>query len=104
MVKQSKRKGFTLIEVVTTVFIIGLLVLLVLPNVNHVREFAERKQQTALVQTVQTQVDLYRNENGSAPASLKDLADKEYLSEGQLAQVDKAAITLKGDRVVAGKK
>ena len=33
MVKQNKRKGFTLIEVVTTVFIIGLLVLLVLPNV-----------------------------------------------------------------------
>ncbi|MFR4253095.1 MAG: type II secretion system protein [Weissella confusa] len=45
MVKQNKRKGFTLIEVVTTVFIIGLLVLLVLPNVNHVRTFAERKQQ-----------------------------------------------------------
>lgn len=42
MVKPSKRKGFTLIEVVTTVFIIGLLVLLVLPNVNHVRAFAER--------------------------------------------------------------
>lgn len=104
MVMQNKRKGFTLIEVVTTVFIIGLLVLLVLPNVNHVRAFAERKQQTALVQTVQTQVDLYRNENGSAPASLKDLADKSYLSEGQLAQIDKAAITLKGDQVVAGKK
>ncbi|WP_259713250.1 hypothetical protein [Weissella confusa] len=41
---------------------------------------------------------------GSAPASLKDLADKSYLSEGQLAQIDKAAITLKGDQVVAGKK
>ncbi|MFR4253096.1 MAG: hypothetical protein ACLT1C_06725 [Weissella confusa] len=53
---------------------------------------------------MQTQVDLYRNENGSAPATLKDLADKSYLSEGQLAQIDKAAITLKGDQVVAGKK
>jgi competence protein ComGC len=104
MVKQNKRKGFTLIEVVTTVFIIGLLVLLVLPNVNQVRAFAERKQQTALVQTVQTQVDLYQNENGNSPASLKDLADKEYLSEGQMVQIDKAAIVLKGDRVVAGKK
>lgn len=58
MVKHTKRRGFTLIEVVTTIFIIGLLILLVLPNVNNVRKFAEQKQQTALVQTIQTQVDL----------------------------------------------
>ena len=44
MVKQSKRKGFTLIEVVTTVFIIGLLVLLVLPNVNHVRNVSNKQR------------------------------------------------------------
>lgn len=63
MVKHTKRRGFTLIEVVTTIFIIGLLILLVLPNVNNVRKFAEQKQQTALVQTIQTQVDLYLSEN-----------------------------------------
>lgn len=36
----KKRTGFTLIEVITTIFIMSLLMMLVLPNVNRIRQFA----------------------------------------------------------------
>lgn len=103
MVKGTKRRGFTLIEVVTTIFIIGLLILLVLPNVNHVREYAEEKQKTALVHTIQTQVELYQSEYPNEKATVKDLVAKQYLTEAQLAQANKMGITVVGTQVIRDK-
>ncbi|SUP61187.1 Competence protein ComGC [Weissella viridescens] len=40
----KKRTGFTLIEVITTIFIMSLLMMLVLPNVNRIRQFAEKSR------------------------------------------------------------
>lgn len=103
MVKYTKRRGFTLIEVVTTIFIIGLLILLVLPNVNNVRKFAEQKQQTALVQTIQTQVDLYLSENPDKVVNFGDLQTNQYLSADQVKQVKAAGIDIKDSQVFRAK-
>ena len=99
MVKHTKRRGFTLIEVVTTIFIIGLLILLVLPNVNNVRKFAE----TALVQTIQTQVDLYLSENPDKVANFGDLQTNQYLSADQVKQAKAAGIDIKDSQVFRAK-
>lgn len=103
MVKHTKRRGFTLIEVVTTIFIIGLLILLVLPNVNNVRKFAEQKQQTALVQTIQTQVDLYLSENPDKVANFGDLQTNQYLSADQVKQAKAVGIDIKDSQVFRAK-
>ena len=103
MVKHTKRRGFTLIEVVTTIFIIALLILLVLPNVNNVRKFAEQKQQTALVQTIQTQVDLYLSENPDKVANFGDLQTNQYLSADQVKQAKAAGIDIKDSQVFRAK-
>lgn len=82
---KTRRAGFTLIETLTTMFIIGLLILLILPNINRVKDFAEQKQAQAMVQTVQTQVDLYQQENGAQPVTLDMLTNGEgrYLTPEQ---------------------
>jgi competence protein ComGC len=97
MVKMQKkrfaRRGFTLVEVVTTIFIIGLLVMLVLPNVQRVRSFAETKQAEAMVQTVQTQIDLYRAETMDTDVTMEELTkDGKYLSVAQAERVKKLGI------------
>lgn len=79
-----KRKAFTLIEVLTTLFIISLLLLLILPNLNRVREQADNKQAQAMVQMVQGQIELYRDEHGEKEVTLEKLLQNEkYLNQAQ---------------------
>jgi competence protein ComGC len=102
IMKRQKRRGFTLVEVVTTIFIIGLLMMLILPNVERVRSFAEAKQAEAMVQTVQTQVDLYRTETGDQDITIAELtAGGKYLSAEQGKRVEKLGITIKNNVAMA---
>ncbi|WP_022791757.1 competence type IV pilus major pilin ComGC [Weissella halotolerans] len=102
MVRRAKdcwRAGFTLIEVVTTIFIIGLLMMLVLPNMNRIREFAQQKQRSALIHTLQTQVDLFRGEFPQQKVTLPDLKSKGYLTTEQLKQLEEQGVKLVGGRI-----
>lgn len=82
------QKGFTLLEMMVVLFIISLLLLLFIPNVGTHQEQAQSKGNDALHQTLQTQVDLYKFENGgNAPESFKAL-EKDYLSEEQVEKAD----------------
>lgn len=97
--EKNRRSAFTLIEVVTTIFIIGLLMMLVLPNMNRIREFAQQKQRDALVHTLQTQVDLFRGEFPKQTVSLPELKNKGYLTAEQLKQFEEQRVKLVGGRV-----
>jgi competence protein ComGC len=82
--KKYSRKAFTLIEVLTTMFIISLLLLLVMPNLARVKQQAEAKQARAMVQTLQTQIELYQDEYGEQAVTIdKLLAGNRYLTSAQ---------------------
>ncbi|MBS9335649.1 competence type IV pilus major pilin ComGC [Fructobacillus papyrifericola] len=91
------RPAFTLIEATVVLFIIALLMLLVLPNLNKQRDRAEQTHQKAMVGTVQTQVDLYLNDHpDQASVSYADLEREKYLTAAQLKKAKELKIRIQG--------
>lgn len=85
--------AFTLIEMVIVLFIIGLLMLLILPNLNNQKQKAENKTNAALVTTIQTQVELYGDEIPK-PITFEKLQNAGALSEKQVIQAKKAKVVI----------
>lgn len=101
---KKKRNAFTLIEMVVVLAVIAMLVLLIAPNLMHQKETAEQKTDTALVATIQTQVEL-AEDDGKTVSSLVDLASGEkYLTNNQVKQAEKRGITIKDNKVVQNTK
>lgn len=95
--KKSKRlKAFTLIESAIVLFIISLLMLLILPNLNQQRKSAEEKHAEAMVSTIQTQVELYHNETDADSVSFGDLQGAGYLTQKQVDKAQKLGISING--------
>ncbi|MHA7611658.1 prepilin-type N-terminal cleavage/methylation domain-containing protein [Weissella viridescens] len=95
----KKRTGFTLIEVITTIFIMSLLMMLVLSNVNRIRQFAEKKQSEAFCHHVQNQVDLFKGQYPGYDVSLPSLAEHGFMSKAQVEQFEREKLILRGDQV-----
>lgn len=85
---QEDEKGFTLLEMLIVLFVLGLLLLVIIPNVTKHQDSAETKGDAAFASTVQTQVDLYKMDTGSTPATFGELASGEdpYLNQNQLTE------------------
>ncbi|AVL00220.1 competence type IV pilus major pilin ComGC [Pediococcus inopinatus] len=98
--EQRFKKGFTLIEMTVVLFIISLLILIVLPNIAQQRNNAKKIHGNAMVEVVQTQVDLYENEHQKLPASLEELEEKGYLTDKQVDQAKENNITIKDNKAV----
>lgn len=80
----SKQRGFTLIEMAIVLFIISLLILIILPNLASERKHAVKIHRNAMVTVVQTQLDLYENDNGRKAGSLSQLRQSDYLTDAQV--------------------
>lgn len=98
--KKLGKKGFSLLEMLVVIFIISLLLLLIIPNINKQRQNAEEQANQALVNTIQTQVELYRMDERSVPGSLEVLVNGGYLSAEQKSKADTAGITLAEDGTI----
>lgn len=86
----KKQPGFTLIEMVIVVAIIATLVLLISPNLLSQKEKADNRSQDAFVSTLQTQIQLYREDhNNTAPTSFKQMTDEHYLTADQQKKAEK---------------
>lgn len=81
-VKAKKmRKGFSLIELVIVVAIIGILALMILPQFNNVTEDAKKKTWQSNCQTVVSAISMYMaGNNGEYPPDTAALAP--YLNGG----------------------
>ncbi|WP_220741219.1 competence type IV pilus major pilin ComGC [Leuconostoc miyukkimchii] len=91
----KKRQAFTLIEAAIVLFIISLLMLLILPNLNAQRQRAVETHATAMVSTVQTQIDLYVNEHPEAQSvTINDLVTGDYLTPKQAQKIKDLNITV----------
>lgn len=103
MYLQVKRsRAFTLLEMTVVLLIIGLLLLLVIPNVSKIRDSANARQTIAMVKMVQTQVDLYLTENGSKAFTIADLVRENYLTSEQQKQANNAKIVIDDNNHVTG--
>jgi general secretion pathway protein G len=80
--KRSLRQGFTLIEILLVVAIIGMLVALVGVAVPKFLENARKDTAKTQIRMLETAVDAYNMKNGKNPGSLDDV--KEFLKGGEL--------------------
>lgn len=94
--KNRKQKGFTMIEMVIVVAIIAILIMLIAPNLLHQKENASKKSDEAFRTTLETQLQLYKQENDDNDKKVNitfDNMKKEgYLTENQLAKATKGYI------------
>ncbi|KRM87027.1 competence type IV pilus major pilin ComGC [Liquorilactobacillus vini] len=89
---KSRTNAFTLIEMSIVLFIIALLILLILPNINSQKDRAQTVSNQALNQVVQTQADLYRDQYDTPSVSLDDLKKEGFLNDAQYQKAVKAKI------------
>lgn len=68
--KQALSKGFTLIEILVVIAVIGVLTALILPNLVGARERARDASLKKTMREFQTAMRLYYNDNQVYPASL----------------------------------
>lgn len=79
--KTKRRQAFTLIEMSLVLLIIGLLLFLMLPNLNQQKKQAQSRVDTAFVQNMETQATLYQS-NGQKP-TWDGLVSEGYISKAQ---------------------
>ena len=87
--KKKKVSGFTLLEMLVVLLIIGVLILLFVPNLTKHRETISDTEKEAITKVVETQWELYRLENPSETgefdsSKLNVLVNAKYLDKKQV--------------------
>lgn len=89
-------RAFTLIEMMIVLLIISILILIAIPNVTKHSKSIDEKGCAAYVAMVQGQVEAYKMDKKSLPASIEALSTEEYLPENATCP-DGRIITIDGD-------
>ena len=99
MKMKTKKKGFTLIELLVCLFIIGLMMLLIIPNIAKQRESVQEKSNAAIVRVVKAQQQAYMIDlkTNDIP-TLEQLKEKGYINDSQVDAYNKAPQNLKDEK------
>ena len=99
MKMKTKKKGFTLIELLVCLFIIGLMMLLIIPNIAQQRKTAQDKSDEAIVRVVKAQQQAYMIDlkTNDIP-TLEQLKAKGYINDSQVDAYNKAPQNLKDEK------
>lgn len=79
VVRKSARKAFTLVEILIVVVILGILAAIVIPQFTDASDQANLSTQNSMVQTLQSQCELFRAQTGAYPADLAALVTAGYM-------------------------
>jgi general secretion pathway protein G len=71
--RRGRRRGFTLIELVITMVILGILAAIAIPNYSRLRERAFVARAIGDIETMSQNINEYHLTNGSLPSSLSDV-------------------------------
>lgn len=86
----KKKKGFTLIELLICLFIIGLMMLLIIPNIANQRKEAQKKSDAAIVKVIENQQELYQlDKNVKDKPDVSTLKKDGYITQEQLDAYNK---------------
>ena len=91
MKMKTKKKGFTLIELLVCLFIIGLMMLLIIPNIAQQREEAKKKSDAAIGHIIENQKQAYMlDKNTNTAPTVDELLNQKYIDKNQLDAYNKA--------------
>lgn len=75
--KRSRQSGFTLIEILVVMAIIGMLAVMVAPNIFNQQAGAQRDAALTQISSLETALDAYRLDVGQYPESLEGLIEND---------------------------
>jgi len=86
-----KRKGFTLVEILLVIVIIGILGAIVIPRIMYSKTKAQKAACDANVAALNAQIELYHMQEGSWPTALADLVAESDKNDDE-SYIDKVPI------------
>lgn len=95
MTRKTKRndEGFTLIEMLLVLLVISVLIILIIPNIAAQSENVQDTGCDAQVKMVQSQIQAYTLNEGSAPSSVSALVP-DYLTNDQVTCANGTGIVI----------
>ncbi|MBN1817139.1 MAG: type II secretion system protein [Sedimentisphaerales bacterium] len=69
----AQKKGFTIVELLTVMGVIAILIGLLVPALNQVKDYAKQIQQSAQFHSIETGLEMYKTEFGEYPPSNDNL-------------------------------
>ena len=90
--KKRNKKGFTLIELIVVIAILGILAALAIPRFTGTLKSSKEKTDLATIRVIESAVQLYTAETGGTPTTIDDL-DPEYLDATKLKWANGTLIT-----------
>lgn len=79
--KNSGQRGFTLIEIMVVVVILGILAALVVPSIMERPDLARQVRAKQDVRTLTNAINMYRLDHFDYPSGLQDLVSGNYLDK-----------------------
>lgn len=73
--------GFTLIEMLIVLFIIGVIIAIAIPNLTKTGDAAQSSAEEANIRMLEALAENYRLAEGEYPTKLGDLVTEEYIKE-----------------------